>query len=83
MGFQRNCSFCISEAKLCSDTVIILPDSHKPSLLQCDANGHSIGAVWMQDGKVVAYESKLLQDAKISMNIYEEELLSLVHALTI
>ena len=42
-----------------------------------------IGAILMQDGKVVTYESKLLQNAEISMNVYEQELLSVIHALTV
>ena len=51
-------------------------------MLQCDASGHSISAVLMQEGKVVAYESRLLQNAKHTMNVYEQALL-VVHALTI
>ncbi|MCO5610479.1 hypothetical protein L7F22_064717 [Adiantum nelumboides] len=44
--------------KLTSDPVIILPNLLKPFVVQCDACGYSLGAVLMQDGRVVAYESK-------------------------
>ena len=37
----------------------------------------------MQVDKVVAYESKLLQNAEISMNVYEQEFLSMIHALIV
>ena len=31
----------------------------------------------------MAYESRLLQNAEISLNVYEQELLLVVHALTV
>ncbi|MCO5585932.1 hypothetical protein L7F22_039867 [Adiantum nelumboides] len=45
--------------KLTSDPVIILPDLSKPFVVQCDACGNSLGALLMQDGRVVAYESRV------------------------
>lgn len=54
--------------RLCSHPVIVLPDLHKPFVLQCDASGHSIGVVLMQERKVIAYESRLLQNAEHSMS---------------
>ena len=82
-GQKEIAAFEELKKRLCSDPVITLLDLRKPFVLQCDASGHSIGAVLMQDGKVVAYESQLLQNAKISMNVYEQELLSMIHALTV
>ena len=61
-GSKEIAAFDQLKQKLCSHLMIVLPDLHKPFVLQCDANGHSIGAVLMQDGKVVAYERRLLQN---------------------
>ncbi|MCO5593599.1 hypothetical protein L7F22_047614 [Adiantum nelumboides] len=50
-------------------------------MVQCDACGSSIGAVLMQDGHVIAYESKVLRGPEKHMQIYEEELLAVIHVL--
>ncbi|MCO5552774.1 hypothetical protein L7F22_006291 [Adiantum nelumboides] len=49
--------------------------------VQCHACGSSIGAVLMQDGHVIAYESRVLRGLDKHMQIYEEELLAVIHAL--
>ncbi|MCO5590508.1 hypothetical protein L7F22_044478 [Adiantum nelumboides] len=64
-----------------SDPVIVLPDLKKSFVVQCDACGNSIGAVLMQDGRVVAYESKILQGPLKTMQVYEKELSAVIHAL--
>ncbi|MCO5585859.1 hypothetical protein L7F22_039792 [Adiantum nelumboides] len=40
--------------------------------VQCDACGSSIGAVLMQDGHVIAYESRVLRGTEKHMQIYEK-----------
>ena len=82
-GSKEIAAFDQLKQKLCSHLMIVLPDLHKPFVLEYDASWHSIGAVLMQDGKVVAYESRLLQNAKISLNVYKQKLLSMAHALTV
>ena len=54
----------------------------KSFVVQCDACGSSIGAVLMQDGHVVAYESRILLKTEKSLLIYEKELLAVIHALS-
>ena len=44
--------------------------------------GHSLGAVLMQDGHVVAYESRILLPTEKSLHVYEKELLAVLHALS-
>ncbi|MCO5591325.1 hypothetical protein L7F22_045307 [Adiantum nelumboides] len=66
---------------LTSDPVIILPDLLKPFVVQCDACGNSLGAVLMQDGRVVAYESRVFSDRERTLQIYEKEMLAIMHAL--
>ncbi|MCO5594877.1 hypothetical protein L7F22_048912 [Adiantum nelumboides] len=43
--------------------------------------GSSIDEVLMQDGRVVAYESRILQGAEKTMQVYEKELQAVIHAL--
>ena len=68
--------------KLSTEPVLILPDLRKALMVQCDACGSSIGAVLMQDGHVVAYESRVLLKSEKSLQIYEKELLAVIHALS-
>ncbi|MCO5576394.1 hypothetical protein L7F22_030204 [Adiantum nelumboides] len=64
-----------------SDPVIVLPDLKKSSVVQCDACGGSIGAVLMQDDRVVAYESRILQGPKKTMHVCEKELSAVIYGL--
>ena len=68
--------------KLTTDPVLILPDLRKSFVVQCDACGHSLGAVLMQNGHVVAYESRMLLKAERTLQVYEKELLAVIHALS-
>ncbi|MCO5593367.1 hypothetical protein L7F22_047379 [Adiantum nelumboides] len=67
--------------KLTSHPVIILLDLLKPFVVQCDACGNSLGAILMQDGRVVAYESRVFSDRERTLQIYEKEMLAVMHAL--
>ena len=65
-----------------SSLVIILPDLRKFFVVQCDPCGNSVGAVLTQDGRVVAYESRILQGPERTMQVYEKELLAIIYALS-
>ena len=65
-----------------SSPVIILPDLRKSFVVQCNACGNSVGAVLMQDGRVVAYESRILQGLERTMQVYEKELMAVIYALS-
>ncbi|MCO5568302.1 hypothetical protein L7F22_022001 [Adiantum nelumboides] len=67
---KENEAFKSLEAKLICQLVLILPDLSKPFEVQCDDCGHCLGAVLLQEGHDIAYES-----------IYENELLAIMHAL--
>ncbi|MCO5566482.1 hypothetical protein L7F22_020159 [Adiantum nelumboides] len=75
-------AFNFLKKKLTLDQFIILPDLKKSFVVQCDACGNSIGAVLMQDDRVVAYESRILRGPKRTMQVYEKELLAVIHALS-
>ena len=63
--------------------VLIIPDLYKPFAVECDGCGDCIGAVLNQEGHAIAYESRRLQHAELHLQVYEEELLAVIHALTI
>ncbi|MCO5555495.1 hypothetical protein L7F22_009040 [Adiantum nelumboides] len=63
-----------------SDPVIILPNLLKPFVVQCDACGNNLGAVLMQDGQVVAYESRVSSTWERTLQVYEKEMLAVMHA---
>ena len=68
--------------KLITGPVLVVPDLHQSFVVECDACGDSIGAVLQQDGHVVAFESRRLRDAERHLQVYEKELLAVIHALT-
>ncbi|MCO5567479.1 hypothetical protein L7F22_021172 [Adiantum nelumboides] len=57
-GERQQQAFKLLKEKLTTEPVLILPDLKKSFQVQCDACGNSIGAVLMQDGHVIAYESR-------------------------
>ena len=75
-------AFNVLKEKLTSDPVLILTDLSKSFVVQCDACGNSIGAVLMQNGRVVAYESRILHGAEKNLQVCEKKLLAVTHALT-
>ncbi|MCO5611391.1 hypothetical protein L7F22_065644 [Adiantum nelumboides] len=62
--------------------VLILPDLQNSFEVYCDACGRSLGAVLMQDGRVIACMSRLFSKPEMTAQIYEKELLAVIHALT-
>ncbi|MCO5563769.1 hypothetical protein L7F22_017416 [Adiantum nelumboides] len=67
--------------KLTSQPVLVLPDLSKPFEVQCDACGDCLGAVLLQEGHAIAYESRRLSSDEQILGIYEKELLAVLHAL--
>ncbi|MCO5554136.1 hypothetical protein L7F22_007662 [Adiantum nelumboides] len=68
--------------KMTTGPVLILPDLQKSFEVYCDACGRSLGAVLMQEGRVIAYESRMFSKPEMTAQIYEKELLAVIHALT-
>ncbi|MCO5599472.1 hypothetical protein L7F22_053576 [Adiantum nelumboides] len=58
--------------KLISQPVLALPDHSKPFEVQCDACGDCLGAVLLQEGHAIAYESRRLSSDEQNLGIYEK-----------
>ncbi|KAL0458528.1 UNVERIFIED_CONTAM: putative mitochondrial protein [Sesamum latifolium] len=64
-----------------TDPVLVLPDMSKPFVMETDASDFTLGGILMQDGHLVAFESRKLKDVERRYSVHEKELLVLVHCL--
>ena len=58
-----------------------MPDLKKSFIVECDALGNGIGAILMQEGRSLAFESWLIKGKDLHKPIYEKEMLAILHAL--
>jgi hypothetical protein len=58
-----------------------LPEFTRAFEVECDALGISIGAVLMQDRKLIAYFNEKLHGAALNYPTYDKELYALVRTL--
>ncbi len=71
------------KADLTSSPVLASPDMDKHFEVVTDACCTGIGAVLMQEGRPIAFESRKLTDPETRYSTTEQELLASVHAMTI
>jgi len=85
VGFKWNDeqdeAFNLLKNKLCSASVLALPDFTRAFKVECDASGIGIGAVLMQDRRLIAYFSEKLNGAALNYPTYDKELYTLVRTL--
>ena len=74
-------AFDMLKEKLTSQPVLKLPNLSKPFEVQCDACGDCLGAVLVQEGHAIGYESQRLNADERVLRIYEKELLAVLHVL--
>lgn len=74
---------CFEKFKLLMTTcpILALPDFARPFELHCDANGEGIGVVIKHDRHPISFESRKLRGPERSFNIYDKEMLAIMHAM--
>jgi hypothetical protein len=74
-------SFNELKSRLTTAPVLILPDDAKDFDVYCDASRRGLGAVLMQEGKVIAYASRQLKTHEANYPTHDLELAAVIHAL--
>ena len=79
----EECEASFQELKKRLDTalVLILPDQRKDYQVYCDASRQGLGAILMQEGRVVSYASRQLKPHELNYATHDSELAVVVHAL--
>ena len=61
--------------------VLETPNFSKPFIIECDAFGFGIGAVSMQEGHPISFESRKINKREHLKSTYNKEMLAIMHAL--
>lgn len=80
-GEAQQRSFEKLKVALAVAPILDIVDPNEPFVLETDASGEAIGAVLMQGGRPVTFESKKLDRTQRNYSAYERELLAIIHAL--
>ncbi|GJV25204.1 putative reverse transcriptase domain-containing protein [Tanacetum coccineum] len=82
-GDKEEAAFQLLKQKLCSAPILALPEGTKNFVVYCDASHKGLGAVLMQNEKVIAYASRQLKIHEKNYTTHDLELGELVFALKI
>jgi hypothetical protein len=76
-------AFDTLKQKLTKAPVLKLPDLSQPFQVITDASDYALGAILIQNGHPIAFESKQMNQAEKNYHTTDKELLAIVHALKI
>ncbi|GJZ42202.1 putative reverse transcriptase domain-containing protein [Tanacetum coccineum] len=80
---EQEAAFQTLKDKLCSAPILALPQGAENFVVYCDASHKGLGAVLMQNKKVIAYASRQLKIHEKNYTTYDLELGAVVFTLTI
>ncbi|MCO5604546.1 hypothetical protein L7F22_058713 [Adiantum nelumboides] len=80
-GEEQQRSFEKLKIALASAPILAIVDPTKPFVVETDASDRAIGAVLLQDGRPIVFESKKLDTAQQNYSVYERKLYAIIHAL--
>ncbi|GJV48760.1 putative reverse transcriptase domain-containing protein [Tanacetum coccineum] len=80
-GENEEAAFQLIKQKLCSAPIFALPKGSENFIVYCDASHKGLGAMLMQNEKVIAYASRQLKIHKKNYTTYDLELGAVVFAL--
>ncbi|KAL4379488.1 hypothetical protein GQ457_02G040490 [Hibiscus cannabinus] len=66
-----------------STPTLAMPNFNEPFVIEADASGTGIGAILSQQGRPIAFMSRALGISKLSLSVYEKEMLAIIHAIRI
>ena len=66
---------------MCRALVWATLDFTKTFIMECDASRNGIGAILMQEGRPIAFESHPIKGNYLQKAIYEKKMLEILHAL--
>ncbi|GKB02202.1 putative reverse transcriptase domain-containing protein [Tanacetum coccineum] len=82
-GDKQEEAFQTLKNKLCSAPILALPQGAENFIVYCDASHKGLGAVLMQNEKVIAYASRQLKIHEKNYTTHDLELGAVVFALKI
>nr|GEV70536.1 putative reverse transcriptase domain-containing protein [Tanacetum cinerariifolium]GEV70973.1 putative reverse transcriptase domain-containing protein [Tanacetum cinerariifolium] len=82
-GDKQEAAFQIIKQKLCSASILALPEGSEDFVVYCDASIKGLGAVLMQRENVIAYGSRQLKVHEKNYTTHDLELEAVVFALKI
>jgi hypothetical protein len=66
---------------MCKALVLTTPYFTKTFIMESDASANGTGAILVQEGRPLAFESRPLKGKDLHKPIYEKEMMEILHAL--